>query len=153
MKIVHVLLYAGMIIFVFIVAGGCGKKQDGLSSSDTHQDSGGNEEKIVVTEIENTSRFSQIINQNEIVMVDFYADWCGPCRQLKPVIHDIARKFSGKAAVVAVNVDRLRELAIEYGISGIPDVRVFKGGSPVKQFVGVQPANIYSEYLRGITAE
>jgi thioredoxin 1 len=153
MKSIHILFYASIIMLVLIAAAGCGKKKNGPSSSDTHQDSRNTEESTTVTEVESASQFSQIISENDIVMVDFYADWCGPCRQLKPIIHDVAVDFAGKVKVIAVNVDTLRNLAIEYEVSGIPDVRVFKGGTQAKKFVGVQLKTAYAGYLKSFEAK
>lgn len=96
-----------------------------------------------VVEIQNADQFDKIVAGGGVVLVDFYADWCGPCRALKPAIHGAAEKYAGKATVVAVNVDKAGDLAQKYGISSIPDVRLFKGGKEVERFVGVQSKETY----------
>ena len=71
------------------------------------------------------------------VLVDFYADWCGPCRMMSPVIDDIAKELDGTVKVGKVNVDNNQELAIKYDVMSIPTIMVFEKGNPVKTFVGV----------------
>ncbi len=71
------------------------------------------------------------------VLVDFYADWCGPCRMMSPVIDDIAKELDGTVKVGKVNVDNNQELAIKYDVMSIPTIMVFEKGNPIKTFVGV----------------
>jgi len=71
-----------------------------------------------------------------IYLVDFYADWCGPCRMLAPVIDKISEDYKDKIKVVKINVDNVREVAIKYGIQSIPTLIVIKDGSAVKMNVG-----------------
>jgi thioredoxin 1 len=74
------------------------------------------------------------------VVVDFWAPWCGPCRQLAPTIDKLAEQYAGRIKVGKVNVDHNQELASRYGILNIPRVLFFKGGSqPVRQIVGLVP--------------
>ena len=88
---------------------------------------------------------SKVLSSSLPCLVDFYADWCGPCKQLSPVMHELADDFSGRARIVKVNVDDHGELAKRYGVRSIPDVRLFVGGEVVEQFIGVQPKSRYSE--------
>ena len=72
------------------------------------------------------------------VLVDFWAPWCGPCRQLSPIIDRLADQFAGKAKIGKVNVDENGDLAAQFGVMNIPRVLIFKGGDkPVKQMVGL----------------
>ena len=73
------------------------------------------------------------------VLVDFYADWCGPCKMLAPTIDEIAQELDGKVKVVKVNVDEADEVAANYAVMSIPTLIVFKEGQDVKKAVGVQP--------------
>lgn len=76
---------------------------------------------------------------NGVTLVDFYADWCGPCKMIAPVLDEIAAEMSGIAKVLKVNVDEAQELAQRYGVMSIPNLIVFKDGQNVQQAVGFQP--------------
>jgi thioredoxin len=81
--------------------------------------------------------FQQEVLASEIpVLVDFYADWCGPCKAAAPVIEAIAEEYAGTVKVVKVDVDKDSKHAVENGVRGIPNFIVFKGGQRVAQFVG-----------------
>ena len=82
--------------------------------------------------------FENIISNNDITLIDFYADWCGPCRALSPIIDDIA-KSETHIKVGKVNVDEERELANKYHVRSIPTMVVFKGGKEVDRLVGFLP--------------
>ena len=79
----------------------------------------------------------EVLKAEGKVLVDFYADWCGPCRMMSPVIDDIAKELEGKVKVGKVNVDNNQELAIKYEVMSIPTIMVFEKGNPVKTFIGV----------------
>lgn len=80
-------------------------------------------------------------NLESLVLVDFWAEWCGPCRMLGPVLHDIAEKFDGKIIICKVDVDadENTELATEYGVMSIPQVNIFQRWVSVDSFVGALP--------------
>jgi thioredoxin len=84
--------------------------------------------------------FEADVLESEIpVLVDFYADWCAPCRRLAPVIDELAEEFDEDLRVVKVNVDDNASLAVQYGIQSIPTLIFFKGGQPVAKTVGAPP--------------
>ncbi len=96
----------------------------------------------------NTSNFeSEVLKSSVPVLVDFWADWCMPCKMLTPVIDELQKEFDGKANVVKVNVDDNQELAAEYNVMSIPTVLLFKDGAVVEQFIGVQPRTAYVDAI------
>ena len=82
--------------------------------------------------------FENIISNNDITLIDFYADWCGPCKALSPIIDDIA-KSETHITVGKVNVEEERELATKYGVRSIPTMVIFKNGKEVNRLVGFLP--------------
>ncbi len=76
------------------------------------------------------------------MLVDFWAEWCGPCRMVSPILDQIAEEYADKIEVVKVNVDDEPGLAQQYGITGIPALQVFKDGQVVKAMVGAKPKQI-----------
>ena len=89
----------------------------------------------------------EVLNADKPVLVDFYADWCGPCRQLAPTIEQLAEQYEGRAVVSKVNIDRHSELAGRYGIQSIPTVLFFKDGQEVRRLVGVHSESTYASVL------
>ena len=90
----------------------------------------------------------EVLQAEEKVLVDFYADWCGPCRMMSPVIDDIAKELEGKVKVGKVNVDNNQELTIKYDVMSIPTNKKKKKGNPVKTFVGVTDKQEILEVLK-----
>ena len=80
-----------------------------------------------------------VINSTKPVLVDFYADWCGPCQMLAPVIDEIAEELEGEAIVCKLNVDEARDLAMEFRVATIPTLMVFKNGEAVETVIGARP--------------
>ena len=95
----------------------------------------------------NKEGFEKALADRQLLMVDFWADWCGPCKMLAPVIEGLGDEYEGKAIVGKVNVDEEQELAIRYGVMSIPTVIFFKDGEEVARKVGVQPAAAFTEVL------
>jgi len=81
---------------------------------------------------------TEVLKSAVPVLVDFWAEWCGPCRMLAPIIDELAGEFIGKVKVGKVNVDHNPAIAERYGIRGIPTLIIFKNGAIVEQIVGVQ---------------
>lgn len=90
----------------------------------------------------------EVINSDCKVLVDFYADWCGPCKMMSPIIDDIANEVDGKVKVGKVNVDNNQELAIEYDVMSIPTIMIFENGKNIKTFIGVTDKNEILEALK-----
>ena len=81
----------------------------------------------------------EVLDSQIPVLVDFWAEWCGPCRMVAPIVEKIAKDYSGKLKVGKLNVDDNPETPQKYGIQGIPTIILFKGGKVSKQIVGFQP--------------
>ncbi|HEX5788704.1 MAG TPA: thioredoxin [Woeseiaceae bacterium] len=86
----------------------------------------------------------QVLRSDQPVLVDFWAEWCGPCRVLGPVIDSLSQDYQGRVRVAKVDVDANQEVAARYGIRSIPTVILFDKGQIVKTFVGVRPKSDYA---------
>jgi len=82
---------------------------------------------------------NEVLDADQPVLVDFWAEWCGPCRMLAPVIDELATEFDGKAKIGKVDIDANRDAAVNYGIQSIPSIIIFKNGEVVNKFVGISP--------------
>ena len=91
--------------------------------------------------------FEKELNGGALMLVDFWAEWCGPCRMLGPVIEGLADEYEGRAVIGKVNVDEEGELAMRYGVMNIPTVILFKNGREIDRKVGVMPAGAYTAVL------
>lgn len=102
-----------------------------------------------IKEVESLQDFNSILAANQLVVADFFATWCPPCKALAPILHDIAAdsQYSGKVAFVKVDVDKLSDLASQYEIGGIPDVRIFFKGKQINKLIGLQDKD---EYVKAI---
>ena len=90
---------------------------------------------------------SVVLGSDKPVLVDFWAEWCGPCRMIAPVLEELDAEYGDKIMVVKVNVDNEPDLAMRFNITGIPLVGLFQGGNLVKQLVGARPKASYVEEL------
>ncbi len=97
-----------------------------------------------------TSNFeADVLKSSQPVLVDFWAEWCGPCKMLGPVLDELSAELAGKAKVAKVNIDEHSDLAVQFGIQSIPTLLVFKGGKVVAQAVGLKPKAALKALVEG----
>ena len=96
----------------------------------------------------NDSNFDEmVLSSDKPVLVDFWAEWCGPCRMVGPIVEELAGEYEGKAVIGKVNVDENQGVAAKFGIRNIPTLLVFKNGEIVDKQVGVAPKNVLAGKL------
>jgi len=95
-----------------------------------------------------TSNFQEtVLNSDKPVLVDFLAEWCGPCRMIGPVVEELATEYDGKAVIGKLNVDENPDISMNYGVRSIPTLLVFKGGEVVDRIVGAVPKNMIASKI------
>ena len=100
-----------------------------------------------VIEITDQNFEQEVLKSSVPVLVDFWAEWCMPCRMLAPTIEKIAKEYAGKVKVGKVDTDSNRDTALKFSISNIPTVILFKGGQAAQRFVGLRPEKDFKEAL------
>ena len=90
----------------------------------------------------------EIINSKIPSMVDFWAEWCGPCKMVSPVVEELAQEYKGKIKIASMDVDSNREVPAKFGIRNIPTLILFKGGEVVQTIIGAHPKNYFDEELK-----
>ena len=102
--------------------------------------------------IDNSNFESDVLQAKEPVVVDFWAEWCGPCKMISPALDEIANELGGKVKIAKVNVDENPELAARYGVRSIPMLVMFKGGEVADQSIGAKPKTALSAWINNAVA-
>ena len=95
-----------------------------------------------VLEITDENFETEVLKNDSLTLVDFWATWCGPCRKLAPVIDELADEFQGKVKFVKIKADENTQTSQKYSISGVPSLLIFKNGEPVERIVNIVPKSI-----------
>lgn len=93
---------------------------------------------------------NEVLKSDEPVMVDFWAEWCGPCKALSPIVDEVANEVAGKMKVVKVNIDENPNAPTKYGVRGIPTLMVFKGGELIDTKVGGMSKTQLNDWLKSV---
>jgi thioredoxin 1 len=100
------------------------------------------------------TEFEEVLKNNDgLVLVDFWAPWCGPCKAIAPTLEELAKDFAGKVTIVKINVDENQTLPATYGVRGIPNLVLFKKGEKADQKVGQQTKTTLTEWIESHIAE
>lgn len=103
-----------------------------------------------VIELTDSNFEKEVIKSDVPVLVDFWAEWCQPCRMLAPTIDQLADEYEGRVKVGKVDTDSNRDVSVKYGISAIPTVILFKGGEVQKKFVGLTPKDQFKNAIEAV---
>jgi len=102
----------------------------------------------MATEKVTSANFKSVVLESKVpVIVDFWAEWCGPCRAVAPVLEEISNEYSSKIKIVKINTDEEPQLAMQYGVSSIPNLSVFQSGEVVKAIIGAKPKPVLLKEL------
>jgi thioredoxin 1 len=105
-----------------------------------------------IVEVNGENFEARVLKSPQPVVVDFAATWCGPCKQLTPVLAEVAREFDGRALVAHIDIDESRDLAVKYGITAVPTLLFIKGGRVVQQLVGAVSKNRLQDAIQSLLA-
>ena len=104
---------------------------------------------MATVKVDNSNFQSEVLDAAEPVVVDFWAEWCGPCKMIGPSLDEISNELSGKVKVAKLNLDENPELAAKYGVRSIPTLAIFKGGEVADIKVGAAPKTALSAWISG----
>ncbi len=104
----------------------------------------------MAVEFTDTNFEDKVINSDKLVVVDFWAEWCGPCRMITPIIEELSKEYEGRVVIGKVNVDECIEVSSKYGIRSIPTILFIKNGEVVEKQVGALPKNTLEEKIKSL---
>jgi len=96
----------------------------------------------------NSTNFDALVSEDKVTLIDFFADWCGPCKMQTPVLHRVADEYSDKMNFGALNVEEAQEIAVKYEVQSIPTLIIFKNGEVVKRAEGMKNESQLKEWLK-----
>ncbi|MBB4066877.1 thioredoxin [Gellertiella hungarica] len=102
---------------------------------------------MATVKVDNANFQAEVLNSAEPVVVDFWAEWCGPCKMIGPSLEELSNEFAGKVKIAKINVDENPELAARFGVRSIPMLAMFKGGEVADVKVGASPKNALSAWI------
>ena len=104
---------------------------------------------MATVKVDNNNFDNEVLKSAEPVVVDFWAEWCGPCKMIAPALEELSAEFSGKVKIVKLNIDENPELAAKFGVRSIPTLAMFKGGEVADIKVGAAPKTALSSWIAG----
>ncbi len=104
---------------------------------------------MATVKVDNSNFQAEVLDSAEPVVVDFWAEWCGPCKMIAPSLEEISNELAGKVKVVKVNIDENPEIAAKFGVRSIPTLAMFKGGEVADIKVGAAPKTALSSWISG----
>jgi thioredoxin 1 len=104
---------------------------------------------MATVKIDKNNFQADVLQASEPVVVDFWAEWCGPCKMIAPALDEIASEMGGKVKIAKVNIDENPELAAQFGVRSIPTLMIFKGGEVADMKVGAAPKTALSSWISG----
>jgi thioredoxin 1 len=102
---------------------------------------------MATVKVDNNNFQNEVLNSAEPVVVDFWAEWCGPCKMIAPALEEIAKEYAGKVKIAKLNIDENPELAARFGVRSIPTLAMFKGGQVADIKVGAAPKTALTAWV------
>jgi len=103
---------------------------------------------MATTQVTDASFETEVLNSDAPVVVDFWAEWCGPCKMIAPALEEISEEMDGQVKITKLNIDENQDMAMKYGVRSIPMLILFKDGEPMAQQIGAAPKGKLSDWIK-----